>query len=207
MGLGLLPVEGQSLVLAGALISIALNPVAFAAVEPLQRWMRERSALARSLERPMDPLAELPSATEQRYLSGQVVLVGYGRVGRRIAGMLAERGVPFVVAEQNREIVEQLRAEGLAAVSGDASDPMVLVQAHVAQAGMLVVATDDPFGARQMIDIARTLNPRIRAAVLALSDEEADLLAVVEGCTVFQYGEELARSMGRHVLERYGKLA
>src|SRR5262249_21006458 len=84
VSLKLLPAEGQSLVLAGALISIALNPFVFAAVQPLQVWVRSRSRLARSLERTDDPLAELPTNTEEKYLSGQVVLVGYGRVGRRI---------------------------------------------------------------------------------------------------------------------------
>src|SRR5574338_759370 len=84
LSLKLLPVEGQSLILAGALISIAINPLVFASVKPLQGWIRSRSTLARALERPADPLAELPMSTDERYLSGQVVLVGYGRVGRRI---------------------------------------------------------------------------------------------------------------------------
>ncbi|MCP2821237.1 hypothetical protein NK918_25105, partial [Salmonella enterica subsp. enterica serovar Typhimurium] len=79
--LNLMPVEGQSLVLAGALISIALNASLFAAVEPARRWILARSALARKLEQRDDPLAELPMSTDPKLLSRQVVLVGYGRVG------------------------------------------------------------------------------------------------------------------------------
>ncbi|RYF58445.1 MAG: sodium:proton antiporter, partial [Comamonadaceae bacterium] len=101
--LGLLPVEGASLVLAGALISMALNPMLFRAIAPLQDWLRARSALARRLEQRDDPLAELPMTTDSRYLARQVVLVGYGRVGRRVAAALAANDIPFVVAEQNRE--------------------------------------------------------------------------------------------------------
>ena len=71
----------MSLVLAGALISIALNPLLFAAIAPLQAWLLKRSELARELERRDDPLAELPMSTERKYLEGQVVLVGYGQVG------------------------------------------------------------------------------------------------------------------------------
>jgi CPA2 family monovalent cation:H+ antiporter-2 len=85
VSLGLLPAEGMSLVLAGALISIALNPLLFATVEPVRRWILRRSEMARSLDRPTDPYAELPVSTERKYLQGQVVLVGHGRVGRRIA--------------------------------------------------------------------------------------------------------------------------
>ncbi|MDQ2674232.1 MAG: cation:proton antiporter, partial [Chloroflexota bacterium] len=74
--LGLLPVEGQSLILAGALVSISLNSFLFAAVEPAQRWIRARSSLARSLERSDDPLAELPATVDPAVLAGHVVLVG-----------------------------------------------------------------------------------------------------------------------------------
>jgi CPA2 family monovalent cation:H+ antiporter-2 len=118
--LGLLPPEGQSLVLAGALISIALNELVFKAVEPLHKWILARSPLARKLEARDDPTAELPATTDEKYLSNHVVLVGYGRVGRRIADALKANHIPFVVAEQNREAVERLRAQGMAAVSGDA---------------------------------------------------------------------------------------
>ncbi|HEX2120340.1 MAG TPA: cation:proton antiporter, partial [Thermoanaerobaculia bacterium] len=95
----LLPEEGRSLILAGALISIALNPAVFAAIEPAQRWIRARSELARKLERRTDPLAELPTSVDASLLTGHVAIVGYGRVGKRIAAALREQNVPFTIAE------------------------------------------------------------------------------------------------------------
>jgi CPA2 family monovalent cation:H+ antiporter-2 len=80
-------------------------------------------------------------------------------VGRRIGEALIERGVPIVVAEENREIVQELRDRGIPAVSGDASEPAVLIQAHVARAQMLVIATPDTFRARKMLEIAAALRP------------------------------------------------
>jgi len=205
MSLHLLPAQGQSLILAGALTSIAINPLMFKAVTPLLRVIRERSALARALERRSDPLAELPISTHEKYLSGQVVLVGYGRVGRRIAETLAERGIPFVVAEQNRELVERLRSQGLAAVCGDASEPAVLIQAHIARASMLVVATANTFNVRQINTTARLLNPSIETVVRTHSEEEAELLEQEQIGTIF-FGEgELAKAISHHALERYGK--
>ncbi len=203
--LKLLPIEGRSLILAGALISIAINPLVFASVRPLQAWIRSRSRLARMLERPTDALAELPMSTDRKFLAGQVVLVGYGRVGRRIGEALAERGIPYVVAEQNRELVERLRTKGIAAVSGDASDPTVLVQAHIAHASMLVVATPDTFDVRQMIETARALNPGIETVVRTHNEEEAMLLQQESADKVFLGEHELAKGMTRHVLDRYGK--
>jgi CPA2 family monovalent cation:H+ antiporter-2 len=202
VSLKLLPTEGQSLILAGALISIALNPLVFHAIEPVQAWIRSRSKLARALERPDDPLAELPMTVDQNRLNGHVVLVGYGRVGRRIGEALTERGVPIVVAEQNREFVERLRERGIPAVSGDASDPAVLIQAHVARAQMLVIAVPDTFRARKMIEIARTLKPDVETVVRTHSDEEAALLRKEKAGKVFVGEHELALSMTRHVLER-----
>ncbi|MCW5626332.1 MAG: Kef family K(+) transporter [Burkholderiales bacterium] len=204
MSLGLMPAEGQSLILAGALISISLNPVMFAVMGPLQNWLRERSSLARALEHPDDPLAELPMTVAPAYLAGQVVLVGYGRVGRRIGAALTEHGIPYVVAEQNREMVEKLRAQGIPAVSGDASDPAVLIQAHIAKAGMLVIATPNTVHVRKMIEIARTLNPAIEAVLRTHSDEEAEMFEKENLGKVFMGEHELARGMTRHVLDRMG---
>jgi CPA2 family monovalent cation:H+ antiporter-2 len=207
VSLGLLPAKGMSLVLAGALISIALNPLLFTAVEPLRRWMLERSALARSLESRTDPYAELPMSTERRYLQGQVVLVGYGRVGQRIADALAASGIPYVVAEQNRELVEALRKQGVAAVSGNAADAAVLIQAHIATAAMLVVATPDPLNVRQMAKTARALNPEIEIILRTHSEQESVLLSKEGIDKVFFGEEELAKGMTGHVLERLGEQA
>jgi CPA2 family monovalent cation:H+ antiporter-2 len=200
--LGLLPPEGQSLVLAGALISIAINPLVFHGIEPVQRFIRARSERARLVERREDPLAELPTSVQPEHLTHHVVLVGYGRVGRRIADALREQGVTLVVAEWNRELVERLRADGLLAVSGDAGDAAVLIQAHVARARMLVIATPDATRARSMLDVARRLNPHIETVVRTHTDDEAELMRRDRVGGVFMGEHELASGMIRHVLER-----
>jgi CPA2 family monovalent cation:H+ antiporter-2 len=174
--LGVLPPEAKSLVVAGALLSVAFNPLMFSAVEPARRWILDRSALARRLETRDDPLAELPQSTDRKFLAGQVVLVGHGGVGRRIAQALMARDIPLIVVEQIRERVEELRAAGVPAVVGDATDPVALVQAHIAEAAVLVVAASDSTDVRPMIDTARQLNPRIAVLVRASNEEEADLL-------------------------------
>ena len=207
MQLKLLPEEGQSLILAGAIISIAVNPLLFKAVEPLQKWIRSKSELARRMERTEDPLALLPMSTDHAKLSGQVVLVGYGRVGKLIAQELTSRGVHFVVAEQNRERVEELRKQGVPAVAGDAGEPAVLIQAHIARASMLVVATPDTFRVRAMIEIARALNPGIQTVVRTHSQGEADLLRSEKAGKVFVGEQELAASMSKYVLDNLNEAA
>lgn len=203
LSLGLMPAEGMSLVLAGALISIAFNPIAFAAIVPFRNWILKHSALARQYENRDDPFAELPMSTERKFLKGQVVLVGYGHVGQRIANALNEQDIPYIVAEQNREIVQDLRKQGKNAVSGDATDPSVLIQAHITDAAMLVVATPDPLNVRQMIDTARTLNSDIEIVLRTRSEDETELLRKDKIGTVFFGEEELAKNMTHYILDRF----
>lgn len=202
LSLGLLSLEGQNLILAGALISIALNALLFAAIGPAQSWARARSAWARKLDLRDDPLAALPMSTDRKLLSDQVVLVGYGRVGRHIAATLDRAHIHYVVADSNREVVEALRKRGKAAVTGDASDPIVLVQAHITKAAMLVVTIPDPVSSRKMVDIARKLNPGIEAVLRSETEDGANLLRKEKLGEVFVAEQELAASMARHVAGR-----
>lgn len=207
LSLGILPEEGRSLILAGAIISIAVNPLVFHAIEPLQAWIRAKSKRAQLFERPDDPLATLPMTIDLKRLTGHVVLVGYGRVGRRIADELTAHGISWVLAEENREIIEAVRAKGGAAVSGDATEPMVLVQAHIQRASLLVIATPDTLNVRRMIEIARTVNPRIETVVRTHSEEEAELLIKENVGKIFLGERELARNMTDYVLRCYAAKA
>ena len=203
LSLGLLPQEAHSLVLAGALISIALNPLVFTAMGPLQDWLQRRSRVARALAQRDDPLAQLPMSTDARFLANQVVLVGYGRVGREIAQALRAASLPFVVADANRERVDDLRQAGQAAVFGDAAEPETLVQAHIAHARLLVIATPDTLAARRMIETARALNPAIAVVTRSHNPDEARRLAegAGQGVTALAPQTELARSMAGAVLQ------
>ena len=203
VSLGLLPALGQNLILAGALISIALNPLLFVAIDPLEKWMVTRTKFGRYFQKRSDTLATLPMVTDEKYLSGQVVLVGYGRVGSRIGRKLFEKGIPYVVAEQDREIVKSLRAKKIAAVFGDACEAEVLVQTHIANASMLIVAIPDTFNVSNMIKIARAVNRKLEILVRVENEEAAKFIAQ-EVQKVF-YGEnELAKNISSYVLNRYG---
>jgi CPA2 family monovalent cation:H+ antiporter-2 len=207
VSLGLLPEKGQDLILAAAIVSIAANHLVFAAIEPTQSWIRKHPKFANQLDRPLDPLAALPLEVGEAELTGHVVLVGYGRVGRRIGEAMMTNRTRFVVAERNREVVESLRASGVHAVKGDASDPVVLAQTHVMRARLLVVATPDTFAARKMMETARILNPRIQVVVRTHSEEEADLLRRERADEVFMGEHVLAEGMIRSVLGRVAEPA
>jgi monovalent cation:H+ antiporter-2, CPA2 family len=207
MSLNLLPVEGQNLILAGALISIALNPLLFGCIEPVKALIRSRSRPERGTERRRDPLATLPPSVPTSRLQGHVLIIGYGRVGARIGAALTQQGVPFVMIEQSREIVERVRKQGIAAVSGNAADEGVLTRAHVMGARLVVLAIPDAFQARTAIEIARALQPNLQVVARAHSDDEAALLRKERDSHVFIGEHELALGMTRHVLEQLEKTA
>jgi CPA2 family monovalent cation:H+ antiporter-2 len=203
VALGLMPPEGQSLVLAGALISIAANSAMFAAIDPLRRWALGRSGMARRLEQDNDPLAELPASTNPALLANHVVLVGYGRVGKRIAAALVAHNIPYLVADQNRELIDALRQGGVVAISGDANTPEVLIQAHIREAAMLVVAIPDMVEVRQLVRIAKNLNPGIAVVLRTHSEDEAQLLSQEGTGEVFVAEHELAKGMTTHILAKF----
>ena len=202
VSLKLLSLEGQNLILAGALISITLNSFVFSVIEPVQRWIRERSHLARLLERSGDPLAMLPDEVSQDYLRDQVVIVGHGEVGRRITKQLMAEDIKVVIAEENREIVENLREKGIAAVSGMATDPGVLIQAHIQHARLLVLSPMDILDIHKIVDIAKTLNPEIQVLVCAESKEEAEVIRRDQIGEVYFAKEEMAKNMSNHILNQ-----
>lgn len=174
LSLGLITKEAQDLILAGALFSIALNTALFKFIEPMRKLILERSSAARKLEHRLDDLDELPQSTDRVLLAGQVVLLGYGRVGRRIAIALREKSIAMVIIDQNKSVIESLREQGFAAVLGDGSTPEVLIQAHIAQAAMLVLAVDDPVVTQRAANLALEIQPKLSIVIRAHSEEEAE---------------------------------
>jgi K+:H+ antiporter len=204
VSLGLLPPEGHSMILAGALLSITANSLVFAGAVWLERWIRAHPRVAEALERPAGALAELPAGVDEEGLRGHAVLIGHGRVGAPVARALERQGIPYVVVEQNREEVEALRARGMPALYGDATRPGILRHAHLERARLLVVSAPDAFQARLILDLARKVNPGIDMVVRTHSDQErAHLERAGVGRAVV--GErELALAIIRYVFGSFG---
>jgi CPA2 family monovalent cation:H+ antiporter-2 len=203
VSLGLLPPEARDLILAGALLSIALNPFLFAGIPATVRWIGARPRLLAALERPSLP-ASIADAPAGSPATDHAIVVGHGRVGRSITSVLEREKLPFVVVESDRPRFDAFRARGGPAVLGDATSPAVLQEAGIDRARLLIVAMPDSFQARRVLEIAEAANPGIHLVVRTHSEEEeSDLLARHPGQVVM--GErELARAMLFHALRRFG---
>ena len=193
--LGLFPAEGVSLVVAAAFVSIALNPVMFAGATAIRSVLLGRFAWARRLEFETDPLAVLPTGHDIERPEGHVILVGYGRVGRRIFGRLVEAGLDVVVVEMTRERVEDLRRRGYAALAGDGSQDTILEEAGIATADCVIVATPSAGSVRRTADAARQLNPDVRLILRTHTEDDWETLQEKSLGPVYFGEHELADSM------------
>ena len=191
--LGLLPEDGRNLILAGAIISILVNPLLFAALDLYaarrDKALAEAAADAREEEVPMrEPIR--PTT-----LRNHVVLVGHGRVGSFISSVLGEQSVPLFVIEDNEDGVAALRQEGIAALEGNAADPAVIEAANLPEARCLLVAIPDAFEGGQVVQQAHAINPSLPIIARAHSQEEIDYLKR-HGATLVVMGEhEIAKTM------------
>jgi monovalent cation:H+ antiporter-2, CPA2 family len=203
VGLNLLPPEARDLILAGALLSITLNPFAFGMIEPLTRWINARPQLLRLFERTKKRVAT-PADVDSAHMRNHAVIVGFGRVGSIVGHALAAQGLAFVVVEMNRRAVEQLRAQGIPTVYGDATAHGVLGVARIESAKLLVIASPDGFQARRILEIAREKNPKLAVIVRTHSSSELAFL-IRQGVDRAVMGElELALEMTDYALRSLG---
>ncbi|KFN48664.1 hypothetical protein N790_06020 [Arenimonas malthae CC-JY-1] len=188
VSLAILPESGRDLVLAGALLSIIANPLIFAL---LDAWQARRVALgAVVVVAEPEPAPGPPRPTE-----GHAILVGYGRVGRELARLLRDRGVPVLVVDADADRVDEARAAGFPAVKGHAAAPHVLDETSPAGAAIGVLAVPQPLEAGEVIARLRAANPSLVLLARAHSEAEVKHLLAhgADGAVLAE--KELAHSM------------
>jgi CPA2 family monovalent cation:H+ antiporter-2 len=188
VSLGLMPEDGRDLILAGAILSIVLNPLSFWLTEQLPPFKQPPPAEAAGAT---DPVSDLQPTS----LAGHTVLVGFGRVGSLVGAGLCESGSPLLVIEERDEVAERARNQGAEVIVGHAADGRILAAANLPQAKRLLVAIPDAFAAGQIVEQARALNPSLEIVARAHSDAEVEHL-MRHGATLTIMGErEIARAM------------
>lgn len=190
VSLELLPEAGRDLVLAGALLSIMVNPLLFAGYDWLKPRIERREAAARERE---GQRAIQPPAPVVTTLSGHNVLVGAGRVGSRVIEALKSAPDPLLVIDEKEETVAKLKANGIEAVAGNATVMIKSVNLEVART--LLVAVPDTFEASQIIEQAKAVNPSLHVLARAHSDAEADHLYAYGADAVALAEQEIATAM------------
>jgi CPA2 family monovalent cation:H+ antiporter-2 len=191
VSLKILPPTGQALVLAGALISIMLNPLVFGL---LDRWLvknQETPAAAVETELPPGPSLDLHD---------HAIVIGYGRVGSILAEVLRERGVPLVVIDDNGHNIERAHANGIPGIRGSAASDRVLAEAQPEKAKIAILAIPQPLEAGEAIAKLRAINPELTVLARAHSDAEVKHLLAHGADGAIMAERELAYSLAEMVM-------
>jgi CPA2 family monovalent cation:H+ antiporter-2 len=185
VGLKLLPAEGRDLILAGAIISIILNPLIFGLIDRLRVGDSEEEEAAQAM-----PAAPAPPP------AGHVVLVGYGRVGSLVGQKLIDAGNRVTIIEAERDLSTLPQpTEGVKVLSGNAASREALERAQLKEARLLCVAIPEAFEAGQIVEQARALHPDIRIVARAHSEEGAKHLERLGADLTIMGEREIARRM------------
>ncbi|CDX24019.1 putative monovalent cation:proton antiporter (CPA2 family) [Mesorhizobium sp. ORS 3324] len=219
VGLKLLPEQGRDLILAGAILSILLNPLMFLIADRMKPWLGKRAGKAAAPEeaRPIGPatepgqVASVAAAPEKEdgppprtALSGHSILVGYGRVGSLVGAALKEAALPFLVIEDAQKTLSKLKAGGIETVAGNAANADVFSAANPEGAKRLILAIPNAFEAGQIVLRARAANPAINVIARAHSDAEVEHLKGLGADTVIMGEREIARGIVEVVTAKAG---
>jgi CPA2 family monovalent cation:H+ antiporter-2 len=188
--LAIVPQAASDFVVAGAILSILVNPLMFLAIDRIyaQRATGDAPVL------PAAPRA--PSEEEEpTRLTDHAVLVGHGRVGSRLRADLQARGIAHLVVEEEAETVEALKTEGVEAFLGPCGEPAMLERLNLAGARYLISAIPDAFEAGHLVEAAKAANPGIWVVARAHSTEAVEYLRKVGADKVLMGEEELAKGM------------
>ena len=211
--LNLLPTAGRDLILAGAILSIMLNPLIFAGVD----WLSRR--LERPLDRGLDVSgsdaqtaqvaapAKSSTAPPATRLKDHTILVGHGRVGSIVADALKKSGQPFLIIEDADGILQKLRESNIETVAGNAARSDVLKSANLGGAQYLLVAIPEAFEAGQIVQQARAANPGIQIIARAHSDAEVEHLKNMGADLIIMGEREIALGIIHDLFERQARSA
>jgi CPA2 family monovalent cation:H+ antiporter-2 len=181
----------RDLVLGASILSIIINPLLFRLMKRFRPWIDRRDGVLLPPSDVAAPTLLLP----QTDIAGHAILVGYGRVGRRVAEGLRESGWPLVVIETGEGTARALEQDGVTIITGNAADPAVMEAANLAAARLVIVAIPNVFEAGQIIARARTANPAATIIARAHFDQEVTHLAKLGAGVVVMGEEEIARTM------------
>lgn len=198
--LELLPESARALILAGAILSILINPLMFAAADAIGRLRRKSETdAAPALPPPAETAETAAPPVVPTILKDHVVLVGFGRVGALVGETLRAHGTPFLVIEDSDTVPPRLRAAEIETVAGNAADPAVLRAANVAEARCLVLAIPNAFEAGQVAQQARAVNPAVRLIARAHTDAHVDHLTALGVEEVIMGEREIARGVAQRL--------
>ena len=197
---GVISDDLYSLTLTSAVITILLTPFGLSLASALYHRLSQGERFSRLFAPRLDP----GSVGEEEKLSGHVVICGCGRVGQNLGRILERRNFSRLVIDIDPRVIESLRARGVPAIYGDASNPHILAQAHLERARVMVVTFADPIATELAVRNALMINPRLDVVARVHGDEQAEVLRGMGVAELVRPEFEAGLEVIRHTLHRFG---
>lgn len=154
-----------SLIVAASILTIALNPILFAAIGRIRHRLVVRYAWARRAAMRQTPGESLANSTGVEFLSGQVVVAGMSEITTELFRVLKrmERRTTVVCEPSDAERLRETEKDTafMRVLAGDPADPSTLVGAHVVTAGVVVAVEPDPVRLVKIYNAVRAVNPKV----------------------------------------------
>lgn len=207
----LMPDTGHHVIIATAIISITLNPLLFRLLPSIESWLHSHPRLWHMVNGKAESRAAMSNAQVAQSVASNeqdgerlAIVVGYGPVGRSVHRLLKDAHLATVVIDLNLDTILSLRAEGQAAIYGDAAHDGILSQAGMSRASYLVLTLPHTADRVAVVAAARSLNPDVRILVRArYLRERQDLEHAGANSAVFEE-VEAAVALARLVLADAG---
>ena len=199
VALGLMDQSQYSLILAGALLSIMVNPAMYRLIRPAENWLQNMPRIWKL----MDRQGVTPSVIDES-IEKHVVIVGYGRVGRHIITLLGELGIPHLVVDADSQRMEELDRQNVPTLYGDAANSEVLTHAGLKRARALVVAGPNEDANALIVRAARDLAPELPIIARAASEVGTKRLSELGAQDVIHPELEGGLEIVRHMLLELG---
>lgn len=199
VSLHLLPAQGRDLILAGAILSIFLNPLVFIAAERLTPWAEKKFgkpvAASDGEETDETGAAEPEVLRPVSGLSNHTIIVGHGLTGKLLASSLKQKGAPFVIIDDSPRVINELKESGVEAIWGNASAADIFATSNPAAASNLIIAIPNAFEAGRVATLARKANEKLQIIARASSPAEVKYLTDLGADSVILGEEQVARAM------------
>jgi CPA2 family monovalent cation:H+ antiporter-2 len=199
IALGLLDQSQYSLILAGAILSITVNPLMIRTIEPAEHLLQKSPRIWKLLNRQGPPIPQVEES-----IKDHVVIVGYGRVGHHIVDLLGELGISHLVVEADAERSVELNQRGIPTLLGEAANSEVLTHAGLSHARALVVTGPDEDANALIVTAARDLASKLPIIARASSEEGTKHLSQLGAQDVIHPELEGGLEIIRHTLLQLG---
>lgn len=199
VSLGILTQDQYGLILAGAVLSIVVNPLLFRAIPLVERTLQKIPVFWRRMEHggpTPEPLSES--------MSGHVVIIGYGRVGMHIGRVLEHLQLPYLIVEQDAALAAEIQRTGAKTLFGDAANSEILTHTGLENARALILTVPDETTAELVVTTARDLAPKLPIIARAGTESGVQRLAANGADHIIHPELEGGLELVRHTLLTLG---